>query len=52
MRVTHRHEPVDIYGTAVKLPRLTWTRRAMWWVLLTLARFDWGQALIRRARGL
>ncbi len=52
MRVVHKHEPVDLYGTVIALPRLTWPRRAMWWVLLTLARHDWGQALIRWARGL
>ncbi len=47
----HTHEPVQIYGTAVKLPRFTLRRRILWWVLLTIARFDWGQALIRRIRG-
>lgn len=52
MRGPHRHEPVRIYGTAVSLPAFTLRRRMLWWLLLTVARFDWGQKLIRRARGL
>lgn len=47
----HRHEPLDIYGKAIALPKFGWKKRALWWVLLTVARYDWGQALIRRVRG-
>ena len=47
----HRHEAVRIYGDAIPLPKFTWRQRMLWWVLLTVARFDWGQRLIRRLRG-
>src|SRR5262245_19471022 len=45
------HEHPVLYGRAIALPRFGLLRRLLWTVLLWLARFDWGQALIRRARG-
>ena len=42
------HETVDLYGRAIALPRYALRQRLLWSLLLGLARFNWGQALIRR----
>jgi hypothetical protein len=44
------HEGAAIYGRVLPLARYSSIRRALWTVLLWMARFGWGQALIRWAR--
>jgi hypothetical protein len=45
------HEHPALYGRSIALPRFRLRQRLLWTILLWLARFDWGRALIRRARG-
>jgi hypothetical protein len=45
------HESVALHGRVLQLARYPLRRRLLWTVLLWCARFDWGQALIRRVRG-
>jgi hypothetical protein len=53
-RVTARslqvHETARIYGGAVQLARFPVSQRILWMLLLWIARFSWGQSLIRRLR--
>ena len=42
------HERVSLYGTVIALPRFALGERLKWSLLLWVARFHWGQALIRR----
>jgi hypothetical protein len=44
------HERMALSAIAPALPRYRWQRRLLWTVLLAIARFDWGQRLIRRVR--
>jgi hypothetical protein len=50
-RAAQNHEPVDIYGRVIALPRFWWWQRVSWWLIFKIARFDWGLSLIRRLRG-
>jgi hypothetical protein len=45
------HEGAALYGRVLQLPRYPLPQRLLWTVLLWCARFDWGQALMRRLRG-
>lgn len=44
------HERAAIYGRVLPLAHYSSTRRVLWTVLLWVARFGWGSALIRWAR--
>ncbi len=44
------HETARIYGAAVQLARFAPSQRILWMLLLRVARFNWGQDLIRRLR--
>ena len=45
------HHGIALYGRVLPLARYPLHRRLLWTALLWCARFDWGQALIRRVRG-
>jgi hypothetical protein len=45
------HERADLYGKVIALPRFELRRRLLWSILLRLARYRTGQALIRRVTG-
>lgn len=45
------HTGVALYGGVLPRVRFPLQQRLLWTVLLWSARFRWGQALIRRARG-
>ncbi len=45
------HAGVALYGRVLPQARFPLRQRLLWTVLLWSARFSWGQALIRRARG-
>lgn len=45
------HAGAALYGTVLPLARYPLRKRMLWTLLLWCARFDWGQALIRRVRG-
>lgn len=45
------HERAALYGSVIALPTFPLRQRFLWTVLLTVARFQWGQALIRRLTG-
>lgn len=45
------HEPAALYGSVIALPKFALRQRLLWTMLLTVARFEWGQALIRRMTG-
>jgi len=45
------HERVELYGTAISLPRFALRERILWTLLLWAARFEWGQALIGKLTG-
>jgi hypothetical protein len=47
-RSLQTHEHVALYGKVISLPRFGLRQRLVWTLLLGLARFEWGQALIRR----
>ncbi len=42
------HERAALYGPVIALPRFPVSGRLKWTVLLWVARFEWGQALISR----
>jgi hypothetical protein len=45
------HERAVLYGNVITLPKFPLSQRALWAALLTVARFNWGQSLIRRLTG-
>lgn len=45
------HERAALYGSVIALPKFALRQRLLWTALLTVARFQWGQALIRRLTG-
>jgi len=45
------HERSQLYGKAIRLPRFELRRRLLWQLLLRIARYRFGQALIRRVTG-
>lgn len=45
------HERAALYGNVISLPRFRLRQRLVWALLLFAARFEWGQALIRRVTG-
>ena len=45
------HEGAALYGRVLPQARFPLRKRLLWTALLWSARFRWGQALIRRARG-
>lgn len=45
------HERATLYGTVIRLPVFALRQKLLWTLLLTVARFAWGQALIRRLTG-
>lgn len=49
-RALQVHESARIYGAAVQLARFPLWQRILWMALLWVARFSWGQNLIRRLR--
>jgi hypothetical protein len=42
------HERAVLYGNVITLPKFRFTQRALWTLLLTMARFEWGRSVIRR----
>ncbi len=45
------HERAQLYGKVIRLPRFELRRRLLWQLLLRVARYRFGQALIRRVTG-
>lgn len=45
-RAVQIHEAVDLYGSAIRLPRLSYWRRWRWSILLRIAGSRYGQSLI------